>query len=95
MQTYTAPSVKVSRLRQEPASAAYKQVSCPTIIIPAGPTPERVTTERAMAKMAGVDAAYWSIRQCQIQWIPETVHDIGYHKPRESAEVVPGFLSVS
>ena len=78
---------------EEPASAMYEKVACPTIIIPAGPTPERATTERAMAKRAGVDAASLSIRQCQLRWIPETVHDIGYHKPRELAEVMLEFLS--
>ena len=78
---------------EEPASALYDKVACPTIIIPAGPTPERADTERAMAKRTGVDAASRSIRQSQVRWIPETVHDIGYHKPRELAEVMLEFLS--
>ena len=80
---------------EEPTSAIYSQVACPTIIIPAGPTPERATTERAMAKRAGVDAASRSIRQCQVRWIPETVHDIGYHKPQELAGVMLEFLGGS
>ncbi len=78
---------------EESASAVYDKVACPTIIIPAGPTPERADTERAMAKRTGVDAASRSIRQSQVRWIPETVHDIGYHKPRELAEVMLEFLS--
>ena len=78
---------------EEPASALYDKVACPTIIIPAGPTPERADTERAIAKRTGVDAASRSIRQSQVRWIPETVHDIGYHKPRELAEVMLEFLS--
>ncbi len=80
---------------EEPTSAIYNKVACPTIIIPAGPTPERADTERAIAKRAGVEAASLSIRQCQVRWIPETVHDIGYHKPRELAEVILEFLSGS
>ena len=80
---------------EEPTSAIYNQVACPTLIIPAGPTPERANTERATAKKAAVDAASRSIRQCQIRWIPETVHDIGYHKPQELAEVMLEFLSGS
>ena len=78
---------------EESASAVYDKVACPTIIIPAGPTPERANTDRAMTKKAGVDAASRSIRQSQVRWIPETVHDIGYHKPRELAEVMLEFLS--
>ncbi len=78
---------------EEPTSAIYNKVACPTIIIPAGPTPERADTERAIAKKAGVDAAARSIRHCQVRWIPETVHDSGYHKPQELAEVILEFLS--
>ncbi len=77
---------------EEPTSALYDKVACPTIIIPAGPTPERANTERAVAKRAGVEAASRSIRQCQVRWIPETVHDIGYHKPQELAQVIQEFL---
>ena len=80
---------------EEPTLAIYNKVACPTIIIPAGPTPERADTERAIAKKAGVEAASRSIRQSQVRWIPETVHDIGYHKPRELAEVMLEFLSGS
>ena len=80
---------------EEPTSAIYNKVACPTIIIPAGPTPERADTERAIAKRAGVEAASRSIRQSQVRWIPETVHDIGYHKPQELAEVMLEFLSGS
>ena len=80
---------------EEPTSAIYNQVACPTLIIPAGPTPERANTERAMAKRAGVEAASQSIRQCQVRWIPDTVHDIGYHKPQDLAEVMLEFLSGS
>ena len=78
---------------EEPTSAVYDQIACPTLIIPAGPTPERANTERALAKRAGVEGAARSIRQSRVRWIPETVHDIGYHKPQELAEVMLEFLS--
>ena len=80
---------------EEPASALYRQVACPTVIIPAGPTSERANTERAIAKEAGVEAAVKSLSQGQVRWIPETVHDIGYHKPRELAEVMLEFLNLA
>ena len=77
---------------EEPTSAVYDQIACPTLITPAGPTPERANTERTMAKKAGVEEADRSIRQSRVRWIPETVHDIGYHKPQELAEVILEFL---
>jgi len=78
---------------EEPASELYSRIACPTVIIPAGPTPERADTERARQKQAGVVAAEKDIPQCRVRWIPETVHDIGYHKPEELARVMDEFLS--
>ena len=39
-----------------------------------------------------VDAAAQAIENVQVRWIPETIHDIGYHKPGELAEIIRGFL---
>ena len=36
-----------------------------------------------------------AIRNCRICWIPDTIHDIGYHKPGELAQVIAEFLSDS
>ena len=78
---------------QEPASDLYPRISCPTVIVPAGPTPERAGSERARQKQAGVESAGKAIPRCQVRWIPDTVHDIGYHKPEELARVMDEFLS--
>ena len=78
---------------QEPASDLYPRISCPTVIVPAGPTPERAGSERARQKQAGVESAGKAIPRCQVRWIPDTVHDIGYHKPEELARVIDEFLS--
>ncbi len=78
---------------EEPGSASYPRISCPTVIIPAGPTPERADTERALARRERVAAAAQAIRNSRVRWIPETVHDIGYHKPQELAQVIDEFLS--
>ena len=80
---------------EDPASLAYPTVSCPTIIIPAGPMPERANSERALVKQQRVAAAAEAIADCQVRWIPETVHDIGYHKPEEVAGVMREFLARS
>ena len=78
---------------EEPASEPYSRITCPTVIIPAGPTPDRADSERARRKEAGVAAAEEAIPGCRVRWIPETVHDIGYHKPEELARVMDEFLS--
>jgi hypothetical protein len=40
-----------------------------------------------------VDAADKALKNGQVHWIPETIHDIGYHKPQELAQVIGDFLS--
>ena len=77
----------------EPAAEFYSRIACPTVLIPAGPTPERADSERARQKQAGVAAADNAIPDCRVRWIPETVHDIGYHKPEALARVMDEFLS--
>ena len=56
-------------------------------------TPDRAGSERHLSKQAGVEAASQTIKGSRVHWVPETIHDIGYHKPRELAEVIDGFLS--
>ena len=76
----------------EPASEAYPNVLCPTVIIPAGPAPQSAGNERALVKQERVADAEQSIKNSRVRWIPETVHDIGYHKPEELAQVIREFL---
>ena len=76
----------------EPASEAYPNVLCPTVIIPAGPAPQSAGSERALVKQERVADAEQSIKDSRVRWIPETVHDIGYHKPEELAQVIREFL---
>ena len=40
-----------------------------------------------------VDAAEKSLKNGRVHWIPKTIHDIGYHKPQELAQVIDDFLS--
>ena len=77
----------------EPPSSTLPRVECPTMIIPAGPRPERAGTEFAQMREEMVEAATKSLKDCEVHWIPNTMHDIGYHKPQELAEVIVDFLS--
>jgi pimeloyl-ACP methyl ester carboxylesterase len=77
----------------EPASVTMPRILCPTLIVPAGPTPERAGTEFAEVRRRMVEAAEKGLKNGLVHWIPETIHDIGYHKPQELAQVIGDFLS--
>ena len=77
----------------EPASMTMPRINCSTLIVPAGPTQERAGTEFAETRRRMVDAAEKGLKDGRVRWIPETIHDIGYHKPQELAKVIDEFLS--
>ncbi len=76
-----------------PPSAVLPSVNCPTLIVPAGPTPERADSEFAQRRRLMVESATNYLKNCRVDWIPETIHDIGYHKPVELAQVIREFLA--
>ena len=77
----------------EPTSTVWNQVQCPTLLIPAGPRPERAGAENARIKEERVKASIEGIENCRARWIPETIHDIGYDKPQELAQTILEFLA--
>lgn len=77
----------------EPASVTIPRIECPTLVVPAGPTPERAGTEFAETRRRMVEAAEQNLKNGLVHWIPETIHDIGYHKPKELAQVIGDFLA--
>ena len=77
----------------DPAPDTWPNIQCPTLIVPAGPMPDRANSERAIMKRERVQAASETIKDNSVHWIPETVHDIGYHKPQELAAAIDAFLS--
>ena len=95
MQDILRPENHIQVMRamwEEPASQSYPNIGCPTLIIPAGPTPQRAGTERARLKQERVEATQQAIKNSRVYWIPETIHDIGYDKPEELARVMREFL---
>jgi len=76
----------------EPPSSIFPRVSCPTLIVSAGPRADRGGSEFAQMRAQAVEAAAEAIKNCRVHWIPETIHDIGYHKPQELARVIGEFL---
>jgi len=77
----------------DPASVTLPKIKCPTLIVAAGPTPDRAGSEFAETRRRMVDAAEQMLNDCRTHWVAETIHDIGYHKPRELAQVIGDFLS--
>ena len=76
----------------EPPSMVLPRVQCPTLMVSAGPQADRANTEFAHLRERMVEAAVLVTQQCQVHWIPDTIHDIGYHKPQELAQVIQEFL---
>ena len=78
---------------EDPASDAWPRIKCPALIVPAGPPPERANTEFALNRRRMVNMAADAIPHCRVNWIPETIHDIGYHKPEELVEAILDFIT--
>ena len=76
----------------DPCSSTLPQVRCPALMIAAGPLPERANSDFAQLRRRMVGAAEAALANGRAHWIPETVHDIGYHKPEELAWVIMEFL---
>ena len=82
----------LSSMWDEPPSAVLPRVSCDTLIIPAGPRADRADSEYSRMRVKMVEAAAKVTPNCQVTWITDTIHDIGYHKPQELAQVIREFL---
>ena len=75
----------------DPASDMWPRIRCPSLILPAGPSAERANTDFARTRRRMVELAAAGIPDCRVNWIADTIHDIGYHKPRELAAAIGGF----
>ena len=77
----------------EPSSETLPRIKCPALIVPAGSPPERADSEYSVMRRTMVAAAEEALVNGRVHWIQDTIHDIGYHKPNELAQVVADFLS--
>ena len=77
----------------EPPSVVLPQVKVPTLAVAAGPRADRVNSEFSRQREVMVAAAEAALLNGQVHWIPDTIHDIGYHKPAELAAVIREFLT--
>ena len=77
----------------EPASGMFPNVRCPTLIVAAESRNSGGNPEFARMRHDMANAAQSAIKDCDVRWIQDTTHDIGYHKPAELAQVILDFLS--
>jgi len=78
---------------EEPPSVVLPQIICPTLIVAAGPLPDRANSEFARMREVMITAASKALPNGEVHWVPDTIHDIGYHKPSVLANVITEFLS--
>ena len=83
----------IQAMWDEPPSTIWRRITCRTLIVPAGARPEDAGSEFVRMREEMVEAAARALRDCRVHWIPQTIHDIGYHKPRELARVLGEFLA--
>ena len=76
----------------EPPSVILPRVAAPTMVVAAGPRADRANSQFARQREVMVAAAEKALPNGQVCWIPETIHDIGYHKPDELATQIRQFL---
>ncbi len=76
----------------EPPSTVFHLIQSPTLIVSAEPRRGRGHGEFARIKRESASAAESAISDCRVEWIPDTIHDIGYHKPQMLARVLRSFL---
>ncbi len=76
----------------EPPSAILPRMSCPSLIVAAGPRPDRANSEFSRRRQIMVAAAEKDLKNGRVHWVPDTIHDIGYHKPQELARLISEFL---
>ena len=90
---HTSHAQVLEAMWNEPPSTMYPKVSCPTLIVAAGPRKEHANSEWTRMRREMADHARSAIQDCHVEWVAETVHDIGYHKPEPMAHLIRNFLS--
>ena len=77
----------------QPPSKLLPRITCPTMIVAAGPKPEMAGADSAIRRREMVAVAAENLKNGRVHWISETIHDIGYDKPAELAGLIREFLA--
>lgn len=76
----------------EPSSVAFPRITCPTLIVSAMPAQTEENRRWIKMRQEMAAAAQQAIANCRVEWIQDTIHDIGYDKPQELAQALRDFL---
>lgn len=79
----------------DPVSDAWPRLRCPTLVVAARPPAEEAPTDFDLMRERMMDLAERTIPGGRVQWIADTIHDVGWHKPRELAAVIVEFLEAA
>jgi pimeloyl-ACP methyl ester carboxylesterase len=88
-------------LWEEQALPYYSKVRCPVLLIPAaaqplpgGQPPEKLENAAEFAAAKGYMAAQVAriIPNCTVLWMPNTAHDIQFHRPQRLAAAIASFV---
>ena len=77
----------------EPPSVVLPRITVPALVVAAGPRADRANSQFSRQREVMVAAAAKALPNGRVHWIPDTIHDIGYHKPEELAAVILDFLA--
>lgn len=77
----------------EPPSVVLPRITIPALVVAAGPRADRANSQFSRQREVMVAAAETALSNGRVHWIPDTIHDIGYHKPEELASVIREFLT--
>ena len=76
----------------DPTSGYWPGIGCPALMVPAGSGLPETDSDFDRDRRRLVKLAADAIPACRVHWIPDTIHDIGYHKPRELAQAILEFV---
>ena len=82
----------VRALWDDPVSEAWPRLGCPTLAVAAGRPAGEGPSEFGLMRERMMDLAERTIPGGRVHWIPDTIHDVGWHRPRELARVIADFL---
>jgi pimeloyl-ACP methyl ester carboxylesterase len=73
----------------------FARVRCPTLMIPAQPTAPHNQPDQAylQAKQRGIAHAQQVIKNLQVAWMADTIHDIPLQRPNELADMIANFAA--
>lgn len=81
----------VRALWEQRPSEHYANIDCPVLFAVAEREAEGRAQEWMQMKREAVEAAQALLRDCQVRWFQDTIHDIPLHRPKDLAQAIEEF----